>query len=244
VSRLTGWILTALLLAGCAARDAPATPPEDMAPEPAAATAPPAEAATAEAPDQEPEDNSRWSRDAPVMPIKTNEIVILLPNADGTVGRLDLETDDGKATLDQANQGLQFDRLDEPFDADEALLGELLEDMGDEPAPPQTWTVYFELRTTRLTAESQNLLPEIAGAIQARNLPEVRLEGHTDTIGQPDTNIRISGQRANLVRDQLIAAGIPTESIEVQAFGEAQPAIATADGVREVRNRRVEIRVR
>ena len=230
-------LLAILILAGCASGSAPAAPQTSDAADADASTP----AAVAE---PAPEESGRWSKDAPVAPIKTNEIVILLPNSDGTVGRLDLETVEGSATLDQANQGVQFDRLDEPFTADEALLGELLQGMGQEPTPPQSWLVYFELRTTELTAESQALLPEIVAAIQARRLPEIRLEGHTDTIGQPETNLRISEQRATLVRNQLVAAGIPTEAIQIQAFGELRPIVATGDGVREPRNRRVEIRVR
>ncbi|MFA7597294.1 MAG: flagellar motor protein MotB, partial [Novosphingobium sp.] len=43
------------------------------------------------------------------------------------------------------------------------------------------------------------------------------------------------------VRDYLTARGIPGDRITSEAFGEANPRVPTADGVRELQNRRVEI---
>jgi OmpA-OmpF porin, OOP family len=46
------------------------------------------------------------------------------------------------------------------------------------------------------------------------------------------------------VRDKLVQAGIAASLISVAGRGERQPAIATADGVAQAENRRVEITVR
>ena len=51
-----------------------------------------------------------------------------------------------------------------------------------------------------------------------------------------------SRTRATLVRDYLAGKGVPAAAMTVRAYGETAPIIATEDGVREVQNRRVEIR--
>ncbi len=48
-------------------------------------------------------------------------------------------------------------------------------------------------------------------------------------------------RRANSVRDALVARGVKAHGISLAGRGEAEPAVPTADGVREPANRRVEI---
>ena len=68
--------------------------------------------------------------------------------------------------------------------------------------------------------------------------------GHTDRVGSVEDNDRLSIQRAESVRDQLVKAGIAASMISIAGRGEREPAQATADGVAEPANRRVEISVR
>jgi OOP family OmpA-OmpF porin len=51
----------------------------------------------------------------------------------------------------------------------------------------------------------------------------------------------LSLRRADTVREALIAGGIDANTITVAGRGESEPAVPTADGVREQANRRVEI---
>jgi OOP family OmpA-OmpF porin len=48
-------------------------------------------------------------------------------------------------------------------------------------------------------------------------------------------------RRADLVKSYLAGKGVPLAAMTTQAFGESQPPIDTADGMREPQNRRVEI---
>ena len=43
-------------------------------------------------------------------------------------------------------------------------------------------------------------------------------------------------------RDYLVAHGVPASAMVLEAYGEQRPIVGTDDGVREVQNRRVEIR--
>ena len=79
-----------------------------------------------------------------------------------------------------------------------------------------------------------------------RNAPDVVLEvgGHADRSGPSASNLRAGRARADAVRDFLAARGVPQTAMTIVSFGEERPLIATADGVREPQNRRVEIIVR
>ena len=80
--------------------------------------------------------------------------------------------------------------------------------------------------------------------IARRPVPDVLVIGHTDRVGTDAFNDALSRQRAEVVRRALVARGLPAENIVVVGRGEREPIVATADGVAEARNRRVEILVR
>jgi OOP family OmpA-OmpF porin len=68
--------------------------------------------------------------------------------------------------------------------------------------------------------------------------------GHTDRAAETGYNDTLSLKRAQAVRKQLIARGLPEESVSAAGRGEREPLVASADGTREAKNRRVEITVR
>ena len=72
----------------------------------------------------------------------------------------------------------------------------------------------------------------------------VVVSGHTDRAGNEGYNERLSERRAKTVRQALVAKGVPAEIIRTGAFGERQPASATADGVANPLNRRAEVVIR
>jgi len=67
--------------------------------------------------------------------------------------------------------------------------------------------------------------------------------GHTDTSGSDAYNDPLSRRRAEAVRDGLASAGVDTGAVEMDWKGKHDPEVATADGVKEPRNRRVTILV-
>ncbi|MBO9499715.1 MAG: OmpA family protein, partial [Novosphingobium sp.] len=54
-------------------------------------------------------------------------------------------------------------------------------------------------------------------------------------------NVGLSNRRNASVQSYLTGKGIPASAITAKGFGEANPRVPTADGVRELQNRRVEI---
>ena len=79
-----------------------------------------------------------------------------------------------------------------------------------------------------------------ANAGQAK-VTTLEVTGHADRSGSDRYNLRLSQRRADAVKVALIDKGIPADQIAVIAKGESEPLVATADGVREAQNRRVQV---
>ena len=83
-------------------------------------------------------------------------------------------------------------------------------------------------------------------AVVLRQHPEYKLvvEGHTDNVGDDESNLKLSRDRADAVRTYLIQWGITPERISTNGFGETKPVAtnATEDG-RQL-NRRVDFTVK
>ncbi len=87
-------------------------------------------------------------------------------------------------------------------------------------------------------------MPDIFAAVKAFPVPEVAIVGHTDTMGNADTNVALGLKRATSVQRLLVDAGLDPAIIEVRSHGEVDQAVKTPDNTPEPRNRRVEIVVR
>ena len=114
------------------------------------------------------------------------------------------------------------------------------------PPPPPVcnkgpYIVFFDWDKSAITPEAATILDNAVTAYgNCANVP-IMLAGYTDRSGTPKYNLGLSQRRNASVRAYLTAHGIPDGSITNQAFGEANPRVPTADGVRELQNRRVEI---
>jgi OOP family OmpA-OmpF porin len=105
----------------------------------------------------------------------------------------------------------------------------------------QTKILHFDFDSAELDAAAARL-DEIAAAFRSGAPVTIILGGHADRAGPASYNRALSRRRSESVRRRLIERGIPIQLISLFAFGEERPKFATGDGVREARNRRVEIR--
>ncbi len=170
---------------------------------------------------------------------------VLLPNADGTLGRVVVRGPGGEQTLTQARTGASLAGGTPAFAVNqEQLTRDFGAAMAASPTPPEQFLLYFESGGSNLTAESKTLLPKIVARARERAALDLSVIGHSDTVGKPDTNEALSLARANLIVDQLRAIGLPEASIAVESHGERNLLVPTADEVAEPRNRRVEVTLR
>jgi len=71
----------------------------------------------------------------------------------------------------------------------------------------------------------------------------MRIEGHTDNVGDAAANLQLSGQRAVAVKKALVDRGVQAARLVSVGFGDKKPLgdNATVDG--RAKNQRVEFRV-
>ena len=176
------------------------------------------------------------------------ERVILLPA--GSDGRL------GAVTVTAARGSVL---LAEPYAQAEVLDGQPLRLRSDaasvqrdyakllsmQPPRPRRYVLSFVPGSDDTpTPESLAMLEQLVKTLAAMPGADLVVVGHTDRVGSLADNDRLSLQRAQAVRERLLAAGADPERITVAGRGERGPEIPTEDGVAEPRNHRVEITLR
>ena len=103
------------------------------------------------------------------------------------------------------------------------------------------YLVTFGLDQAALTEQNRQVVAQAAEYYRQGGTPQVTVTGHTDTSGSAAHNLELSQRRAEVVADELERDGVPATDIVTIGRGEEDLRVATADGVREARNRRAEI---
>ncbi|RZN83833.1 MAG: OmpA family protein [Winogradskyella sp.] len=102
-------------------------------------------------------------------------------------------------------------------------------------------TILFSPGRSEVREESKKILSDIIKILRSNPKAKFTIDGHTDSIGSDLLNLRLSQERADSVKEYLVANGINESRLVSRGFGEEKP-IATnfyKDGRRQ--NRRVEI---
>jgi outer membrane protein OmpA-like peptidoglycan-associated protein len=118
-----------------------------------------------------------------------------------------------------------------------------LEDCQPTPMLVRDFTVYFPHNSAELTSAASAELTRAAEIFKDLRSAEVALTGFTDTSGDDAYNRQLSLLRTEAVADALVSMGVPASAIESNAYGEVNTPVSTGDGVREVENRRVMIKI-
>ncbi|MEE8504677.1 MAG: OmpA family protein [Kiloniellales bacterium] len=108
-------------------------------------------------------------------------------------------------------------------------------------AAPETFIVYFGWDSDAVDGSGDRVIDAAVAAADSLGIADFSITGHADRSGPEDYNLNLSLRRADNVKAGLIARGVKEGGISVAGRGEAEPAVATNDGVREPANRRVEI---
>ena len=101
--------------------------------------------------------------------------------------------------------------------------------------------MFFDWDKSEVTPEAVSILDSAITAYGTCQSVPIMLAGYADRSGKPQYNVALSGHRNESVQAYLTGHGVPATAITTQAFGETNPRVPTADGVRELQNRRVEI---
>jgi OmpA-OmpF porin, OOP family len=93
-----------------------------------------------------------------------------------------------------------------------------------------------------IKAESYKTLADIGGLLTDDPALRLSIEGHTDVDGADDANLTLSQQRADAVKDYLVATyQIDGGRLEAKGQGEAKPIDKNTTAEGKANNRRVEL---
>jgi OOP family OmpA-OmpF porin len=109
------------------------------------------------------------------------------------------------------------------------------------PAPSRTYLVFFDWDRSDLTARARQIVAEAATASTHVQTTRIEVNGYTDLSGTAAYNQKLSVRRAQSVESELVRDGVAQSEISIHGYGESNPLVPTAKGVREPQNRRVEI---
>jgi OOP family OmpA-OmpF porin len=100
--------------------------------------------------------------------------------------------------------------------------------------------IRFDTGKSTLKSESMGVLNEIHKMLDEHPEVKVSIEGHTDNVGDNDMNQKLSEERAEAVRKQLVSMGIKAERLTSKGFGESKPINTNDTPEGKAENRRVE----
>jgi OmpA-OmpF porin, OOP family len=111
---------------------------------------------------------------------------------------------------------------------------------------PKVYTldnVFFDSGKSSLRAESFKELNELAEFMKSKKSLVIEIAGHTDNVGNPESNQKLSEARANEVRNYLIKKGVAADRIQAKGYGDTQPIASNDSDAGRQKNRRTEVRI-
>jgi outer membrane protein OmpA-like peptidoglycan-associated protein len=117
-----------------------------------------------------------------------------------------------------------------------------------EPARIILRGVNFDYNKSNIKSEFVPILDEAAQTLKDNPDINVRISGHTDSIGTDDYNQRLSERRAQAVKQYLVSKGIASSRLSTEGRGEREPVAQNTKGGRDnpegrAMNRRAELTV-
>jgi len=104
-----------------------------------------------------------------------------------------------------------------------------------------TEKIQFDFNKSTIKPESHSLLDEIVAVIKANpQLKKISIEGHTDSDGADEYNMKLSDGRAKAVMAYLTEHGVQAARLTAKGFGETKPLAPNDSAEGKEKNRRVE----
>jgi len=101
--------------------------------------------------------------------------------------------------------------------------------------------VLFASGQATLVEGGRSSLEEVVDLLQTEPDKKIRVEGHTDSLGDASANLLLSEQRAQAVLEALVSMGVADDRISALGMGEDFPIASNEDEDGRARNRRVDV---
>jgi len=101
--------------------------------------------------------------------------------------------------------------------------------------------VLFDFNKFTLKPGAREKLAKVAGIVLAYPGLKIQLEGHTDSVGTDEYNLKLSDERAGAVRDYLVSQSVPITNLTAVGLGKGSPVASNDTAAGRQQNRRVEM---
>jgi len=116
------------------------------------------------------------------------------------------------------------------------------------PPAPEAGTKIISLEGTHFDFDKATLRPEALPKLQEAvrimgENPEIKvnIEGHTDSVGSDEYNMRLSERRAQSVENFLVTKGVAADRLNPKGYGEGRPVATNDTAEGRAQNRRVDL---
>jgi OOP family OmpA-OmpF porin len=101
--------------------------------------------------------------------------------------------------------------------------------------------VNFDFNARSLSTLGKAKVAQVGQMLAKDQSVKVVLQGHTDYKGSDQYNMKLGMDRAEAVRQELVASGVSPERLSTISFGESQPLFPQQEDWARAANRRVEV---
>lgn len=104
--------------------------------------------------------------------------------------------------------------------------------------------VQFKTSEAVILPNSYPILDEVVALLKRQKESFLNLEGHTDSVGKPEKNLKLSQDRAEAVKNYFVSKGIDASRINAEGFGLTKPKTTNETAEGRAENRRVEMKLK
>jgi outer membrane protein OmpA-like peptidoglycan-associated protein len=106
----------------------------------------------------------------------------------------------------------------------------------------QFYGVNFDFDKATIRPDSEPELQKMLALFTGDASYSAEVGGHTDSVGQPDYNLKLSGERAAAVKAWLVSHGIADGRVATNGYGDTKPLVPNDTDEHRAKNRRVELK--
>jgi OOP family OmpA-OmpF porin len=101
----------------------------------------------------------------------------------------------------------------------------------------------FDTGKSTIQPNSYKSVNDLAELLLNRKTMVVEISGHTDNVGNPADNMKLSQDRANTVRNYLIKKGVEPNRVTAVGYGDTKPVADNTTPKGRQMNRRTEVKI-
>jgi outer membrane protein OmpA-like peptidoglycan-associated protein len=103
--------------------------------------------------------------------------------------------------------------------------------------------IFFDVNSYELKPQSTTELDMVVMLLKENPTLKIQIGGHTDNVGKPADNLKLSNDRAQAVVKYLVTKGVDIKRLSFRGYGAAQPIAGNITDEGKAQNRRTELKV-